>query len=112
MVDNPNCRQTWATLRIWGKDLDAQDISAQLQISASYGHRRGDPRGVKGAWPHGIWTLTSEEQVASTDLQYHIEWLLERLEPARDVLHTLLADPGYQADVFCFWESATGHGGP
>ena len=24
----------------------------------------------------------------------------------------LLAEPGYQADVFCFWEAASGNGGP
>ena len=99
-------------MRIWGKDLDPQEISARLGVPASYGHRRGDPRNGKGRWPEGIWTLTSEEQVGSTDLQQHIEWLLDRLEPVRDSLQALLAGPAYHADVFCFWESATGHGGP
>ena len=112
MAENPNCQRTWATFRLGGTLLDPDEISTRLGIQPSHAHKRGDQRGHKGTWPKGIWTLTSEDQVQSTDLQQHIEWLLDQLEPVQPTIDMLVTGQHLEADVFCFWESATGQGGP
>jgi len=111
MSENPNAAGTWATLRIVGKDLEPADITARLGITPSESFRRGDIRSQKGVWRHGFWSLTSEDQVFSTDLALHIAWLLDKLEPVQLQLQALREDPGIGADVFCFWASDTGSGG-
>ncbi len=112
MPDNPNASRTWATLRIWGRDLDPDSVTALLGVVPSKSFRRGDQRNPRSVWPHGRWSLTSEGQMTSTDLEAHIQWLLDRIEPRGAGLAALREDASVKADVFCFWESATGHGGP
>ena len=112
MAENPNAAGTWATLRIWGDDLDPATISTHLALTPSRAFKRGDIRGQHGVWRHGCWGLTSEDQVFSTDLALHIAWVLDKLEPVQLQLQALREDPGISADVFCFWASATGNGGP
>jgi hypothetical protein len=115
MPENANTSRTWATFRVWGRTLNPNDISRRLELVPSEAFKAGDPRGSSGnngAWRHGYWSLSSRDQLSSSDLQLHIEWLLDQLEPAREEIKTLILSSELQADIFCFWESATGHGGP
>ncbi len=109
--DYPTCDQSYATLRILSEAVDPDVMSARLGIAASRAHRRGD-RG-SGRAIHGLngWFLTTEEIVQSRDVRRHIDWLLERMDPLRAALASLRAE-GCRADIFCFWVSASGHGGP
>jgi hypothetical protein len=111
MGDNPNAKRTFATLRIWGKLLNPDDVTTRLRINPSEKHAFGDRRGNKGTWTQGYWGITSEGTVVSTDLAMHIAWLLDRIEPVRENFSALRTD-AVHADVFCFWESSTGNGGP
>jgi len=38
--------------------------------------------------------------------------VLDRLEPVRTKLEEYAAQSNVEKDLFCFWESATGNGGP
>ncbi|MEO8286018.1 MAG: DUF4279 domain-containing protein [Chloroflexota bacterium] len=116
MTDNPNASQTWASIRFSGRNLDPEAVTRALGISPSTSFRRGQERATNKKWNHGHWGLTSEGNVSSTDLELHITWLVDQLLPVQDRLRDLLHSGDYEgkimADIFCYWESATGNGGP
>jgi hypothetical protein len=112
MPENTNANRTFATLRIWSKKLEPDKVTQALHLTPSKAFKRGDRRTEAKEWPHGYWEITSENQIISTDLALHIEWLLDQLEPVRPQLAAIMAEESVKADIFCFWESRTGHGGP
>src|SRR5262249_50820935 len=83
---NPNCAQTFASLRLYGDALVAEQVSLQLGLPPTECAERGDKRvsfsGKTRAAPTGRWILQTEGHVAATELQPHIEWLLDRIESA------------------------------
>src|SRR5690349_13579475 len=103
MRENPNASRTWASFRIWGMERAPDEVSTCLNIIPSELHRIGDPHGKNKTWKHNSWHLTSEDQISSANLEVHISWLLDQLEPARAELLALLAEPNVQADIFCYW---------
>lgn len=60
----------------------------------------------------GLWLLSSEGHVESTSLEEHISWVLTQIEPIRPTFLRLVRRLEASADMFCFWESKTGQGGP
>jgi hypothetical protein len=112
--DYPTCAGTHATLRIFSAQTTPEEISSRLGIEPTSSHRRGEPlvprvTGSAAARLHG-WFLSSEAHVRSRDLRRHLDWLLDAVEPAADALRELARTE--RADVFCLWQSASGHGGP
>lgn len=75
--------RTGATFRLWH---DAGDITGRLGVT---------PTSATGT----LWTLTSAAP-ESVELADHLTWLLDRLEPVRDVLWQLVNE-GCAADWFC-----------
>lgn len=110
-VDNPNANRVYATFRIWGQDLDPDQITRIFGVIPSISFKKGDTRKAANKWRHGYWEINTSDKVQGTDLSIHIEWLLERIEPVRREIELLIRQD-YDADIFCFWESLTGHGGP
>ena len=110
--DYPTCEATYVTLRIYPESLDPSEVTARLDIEPTDSQRRDDSRrpGSRPAALHG-WFLSSAGAVASRDVRQHLDWLLSLLVSRVDALRTLQAD-GCRMDVFCFWVSASGHGGP
>jgi hypothetical protein len=108
--DHPSCSRTHATLRVFVRGLSADAVSHLLGI---------EPTRVTNSAPsdsaaHGEtslgWLLNSADHVDSNDLRRHIDFLLDAIDPAE--LAALSAERGAMADVFCFWESKNGQGGP
>ena len=101
-----------ATFRLWGPDLDPIGVTAALHISPSYAHARGQPRGRNPTqtWPHGMWHLSSEHHIESDDLELHIAWVLDRIEPLASSIEEFRRHDGMHADLFCYWEG-TGNDG-
>jgi hypothetical protein len=60
----------------------------------------------------GIWLLHSDRAVGSTSLERHLIYLLDAVEPAALALDAVRSQYDLRADFFCYWLSATGHGGP
>lgn len=58
------------------------------------------------------WFLSTGGVVASRDVRHHLDWLLERLMPARGALVALQQCAGVRMSVVCVWWSREGHGGP
>jgi hypothetical protein len=108
---NRNVSRTYASFRIVGNNLVPEDINGLLDISPHKSFRKGDKHGDK-SWPHGYWGLTTKDHVDSTVLEVHIAWLLDLLEPNSSNLTKIVQKENFKADIFCFWESKTGHGGP
>jgi hypothetical protein len=110
--DYATCDETFATLRIYPGTIMPDEVTRELGIGPSSTEvegqlrsRRQPPSRCNG------WFLCSKGQITSRDSRRHIDWLLDRLLPVRDALLGL-RDRGARMDVFCFWVSAHGHGGP
>jgi hypothetical protein len=67
--------------------------------------------GQNGARVNG-WLFSTRGQVTSRDIRRHVDWLLVQLLPRAAELRRLQAEPGCWMDVFCYWRSTQGHGGP
>jgi hypothetical protein len=111
---NPNCAETFASLRLYGDALVPTEITRLFHIEpsdcANMGLESTSPSGKSRNAPTGRWILQTKGNVQSTNLESHIEWILDRLEAAGIRIDIL---PGVKrADIFCYWRSATGHGGP
>lgn len=102
--ENPNCAKTHATFCLFGDALNPEEVSAALGLAPTRVI-------VKGQSPRG-WLLASAGRVESTSLERHLIHLLGAIEPAAAKLETLRDRDELRAEFFCFWRSATGHGGP
>ena len=110
----PTCSRTFATLRILAADFTPQQITTAMRLQPSGSHGRGDRRtlrsGGKTESRYG-WFLSSEGRVDSLDNRDHLDWLLEQVTSRRTELDAL-RQKGAAADIFCYWESSNGQGGP
>lgn len=116
--ENPNCAETHATFRLAGDTLDPDEVNAALDLTPTQVFVKDQqvPVGRKGnttrRQPTGVWLLASKGLVHSTSLERHLIHLLDTIEPAATKLKTLRDRRNLRADFFCYWVSATGHGGP
>jgi hypothetical protein len=108
--DYETCKETYATLCVYPGALDPDEVSQRLRISPSTVQREGEPRGSSIVKLNG-WFLCSREHVASRDARRHIDWVLDRVEPAAADLEEL-RESGARVDLSCYWLSSSGHGGP
>jgi hypothetical protein len=115
--ENPNCARTHAAFRLLGSDLDPAAVTQALGLEPCFAlaKRQEIPAGRVGMGRRqrtGVWSLSTEAVVASTSLERHLIHLLNTLDPAAAALHAVLTAENISADFFCYWLSATGHGGP
>lgn len=115
--ENPNCARTHATFRLVGDALNPEEVTAALAVEPTQASRKDDHiaggrKGTPRIQHSGVWLLGSEGRVSSTSLERHLVYLLETIEPASLALDRLREERGLTADFFCYWLSATGHGGP
>ena len=110
--DYPTCARTHATLRVFSEQLEPEAITTLLAAQPTRSHRVGDPVSADGRAKreaHG-WLLNTEGRVTSQDVRRHIDWLLDAVD--REELSNLIRERRVDANVFCYWESKSGHGGP
>lgn len=115
LQENGNCLIAHATFRVLGDDLDPDVVTRLLGIEPTQALRRDQlvPTATNVRRQEtGVWLLKSEGKVSSTSLERHLIYLLDRIEPQLAALAAYLAAGEATADFFCFWLSATGHGGP
>jgi hypothetical protein len=111
--DHMSCDRTYASLRIFSKDTDPEAISAALGITPTRSFRMGEPFSPRAQRPrpsHG-WLLCTDGLVESKDTRRHIDWLLDKVLPVAPAF-ARVTKGGTLADVFSFWVSARGQGGP
>jgi len=105
--DYATCAETYATLRVYTGKIPPQQVTADLRLSPSKLLNESEDR----AHPNG-WLLSSKGNVDSLDVRRHVDWLLQRIFDRRTELLALQNQPGVWMDVFCYWRSKDGHGGP
>ncbi len=83
---------------------DATVVTTALGIQPSDAHDAGTPKHGRPSsplWKHGLWSLESSRPEES-ELDVHLQSLLDRLLPARDkILQLLDSDDRLRADFFC-----------
>lgn len=98
-------------VRIFGKALEPDEVTARLRIEPSYAHRPGEKHDRTGRpLPYGMWHLSSEHRVDPHELEEHISWILDQLEPVREAVQEFKSREGVQVDLYCLWE-IEGNGG-
>lgn len=103
--------RTCASLRIFGDDLDPDEITAVLGTQPSRAIRKGEPMQVPPSHPPartGSW-LRSASKADGDNLDAQIEWILSPLTSDLIVWKDLGAR--FELDMFCgVWMDATNQG--
>ncbi|MEY4544492.1 MAG: hypothetical protein RL685_687 [Pseudomonadota bacterium] len=103
-------RGAHASVRIAGESLDPLEVTRALRLPPDHVHRSGEPRiqrrpdgSLRELAPYrqGMWSMNSERWVFAPELDVHIRWLLDQLEPRRVELQRLLAG-GAGGGIFCY----------
>ena len=112
----PACERTLAELRIYPDLASPQSVTAHLGIEPTSLQTAGEAlrnslHRTRLTKLNG-WFLSSEQHCRSRDIRHHLDWLLEKLLPARDALISLQQWPKVKMGIYCIWWSASGGGGP
>jgi Domain of unknown function (DUF4279) len=113
--ENPNCELTNATFRLMGDLIQPNELTILLGIQPNFSHAKGDTfESRAGLLKHrtGIWALESENKLEATNLEKHLIFLLDKLEPVSANILELITKYSLSVDFHCYWVSATGQGGP
>lgn len=103
-------RGAHASVRIASESLDPLEVTKALRLPPDHAHRSGEPRiqrrrdgSLRELAPYrqGLWSMCSQRWVQAPELDVHIRWLLDQLEPRRVELQRLLAG-GAGAGIFCY----------
>ena len=106
----PTCDATYATLCIYGDDLDPNAVTSLFGIEPSHTQRKGEHL-KKVVVRRGGWFFSTQNAVVSRDVRRHVNWLIETFSGKEEAFHQLRSQ-GYETVVSCYWRSASGHGGP
>src|SRR4051794_18202384 len=99
--------ETFATFRLRGDALVAEEVTRQLDIPPHRAFNKGEPNPARSQRPMsaGVWELTSEGRVESVHLEEHLLYLVARLEPQTKALHELVRRQSLTADFWCYVET-------
>lgn len=101
--------QPFASLILRSEELNPQEITSQIGVNPSSSFKKGDLRREGKFWPHGFWELNSSEYVKSNDISVHIEWILDKIYPAKLKLISILDKLGIEGEISCFWVTDDAH---
>lgn len=98
-----------ATFRIFGQNVDFQNINETLRLSPTHMHLKGEKRTEKSKpYSCDMWYL--EADVAEErDLEKHILWLKKKLLPHKKFIVDLKKK--YNVDIFFGYRSNSDQGG-
>jgi hypothetical protein len=88
--ESPNVVYTMFFLR--GKGIDPEKVTETLNIVSSYKFKEGDAYGPKKEYTRklGFWSITSDKNVISTNIEEHLLWIIDQLEPVQTKLAFIL----------------------
>ena len=111
--EDESCSETFCTLRLFSATIAPEEMTAALQVEPTSSHRAGELISSRGTTLHAEngWRLSTESLVSSRDFRRHVDWLLARLFAA-ELAFQELRSKGVSADIFVYWCSARGQGGP
>jgi Domain of unknown function (DUF4279) len=117
MKTEPESQTTFAAIRFIGDDLEPERLTEALHITPTTAYRKGEiykrSRGREVRGRTGVWLLSSEGQVQSSDLNEHLIYLLRILFPIgsddrASSLLNVLREEHLEADVPAFWYGTPG----
>lgn len=108
--DYPSCSRTYVTLCIYHRALEPKAITSILNLKPDRVVKKGELSAV-GAVPYNGWFVTTQSKSNSRDVRFHVSLLIKKLMPRRKKLLSLKKS-GCELRLMCFWESASGNGGP
>lgn len=109
-VNGPPYEAAYASVRVFGPELDPSEVTRALRLPPDRQLRRGEPClflsssgrvSDRGPSRHGFWTVSTESRVDSPRLVTHVEWLLRLLEERAPAV-VALRDAGLTVDIFCY----------
>lgn len=100
MEDGKVSFDRYVLFRVFGSELQPSEITARLQREPSFAYARGElhtktgrPRSI------GMWQISSRHQIESDELEIHMSWILDQLEPLKAVVQEISSQEGFQADL-------------
>lgn len=109
--DFPSCSMTYSSLCIYHQSADPLEITKLLQIEPDESQKAGDLRRPGKVAKISGWFLRTKDICTSKDVRAHIEFILSKLDSKKIELQKLV-DTSYEIQIWVFWVSAAGNGGP
>ncbi|MCX5999313.1 MAG: DUF4279 domain-containing protein [Chloroflexi bacterium] len=107
---NGSCILARASLCIYPDEVDPATVTKRLGLEPTYSQKKGEQRLERSGRLHTLgvssWLIDSDGAVSSRDLRRHLDWLLDRIEPAAAQLRELQQCPGVEMSVRCAWFAA------
>jgi hypothetical protein len=114
MMEKPqedNRKWSKASFRIFGDTLIPEEIRQKIGLDATFTGIKGEPKHPNSSRyvnRTSIWILKCPLKDL-LPMEDHLNWLLDRLEPKLDVIHSLAEE--FSVDFFCGYSSGNGQGG-
>jgi hypothetical protein len=86
-------------------------MTAALGLRPHWTALRGEPAGLGRTVPHNLWARGTRDRFRSRDVRFHIDNILDALR-GRERRIEQLRKQGCEIAISCFWQSASGNGGP
>jgi len=104
------CTRTYATLRIFSKDIHPDEITKALGVLPTSTRPIEPESKYKNRRAFHCWAYTTEEASDSVKNIEHLESILKALDGKAEKMD-ILRKRDCDTDIFCYWDS-TGQGGP
>ncbi len=101
MTEKEDISNVCLYLFLRGKDIDPDEVTILLGIEPSTKHKVGEIHGKNQemVWKTGLWLLDSTGQVQSSDIEKHIIWVLDQLEPMKPQLASIMTNPDVHIEL-------------
>lgn len=109
--DYPSCSYVYAELIVYSNFDEIKNIT---DIIPSYKQTKGDiienSLGRKRIANLDLWKLSSDNQIQSRDARSHIDYILEKIYPNKELIIKL--QEHHKMFISCVWFSSGDTGGP
>lgn len=101
LFHDPKSVNTFATLRMWGKDVVPRLISQSLGLEPTDSHEAGSQRSALTTWGDSYWEFSTQGFLDSDDISHHITYLLDKIAQKTPEIECIIGSGG-NIDIFCF----------
>ncbi len=94
--------------------LDPEAVTARLQIEPVRAFKKGDrfeSRSGQHVRCFGLWRMESGNVITSLDIEPHVLYILEKLEPKRDAIKMIIDQMSATSNVVLWWSAPASSAG-